>query len=269
MADLLKISIITPNYNYAHFIGQTIESVVNQDYENIEHVIVDDGSTDNSVEIIQSYQKRYPGKIKLIVQKNQGQSAAINVGLKAATGDIIGWINSDDMYAPNSFQTVVESLSSANVDAIYSNYYRVNSKGEVIANHIAQNSSKWMSLFYCFISSNTFFFKRKIIDNEVFIDNDFHICMDKEFFAHIYYADYKIVKVNTYFAYFRWHENNKSIDSSVVKEIRLNEGIEILRRYGKISHLKIFLNKFSYLFTQKIVGLLRTISRILKIGIYR
>ena len=92
----LKISIITPNYNYANYIGQTIESIISQDYPTIEYIIVDDGSTDNSARIIESFVEKFPNRIKLIRQTNKGQTAAINVGLRAATGDIIGWINSDD-----------------------------------------------------------------------------------------------------------------------------------------------------------------------------
>lgn len=265
----MKISIVTPNYNYGQYIGQTIESVVQQNYENIEHIIVDDGSTDNSVEIIKGFQEKYPNKIKLIIQKNQGQSSAINVGLRAATGDIIGWINSDDYYLPNSFKVVAKRLANKNIDAIYSNVYHSDSNGNIIKDVITQNSKKWMSLFYCFIPSNTFFFKRVILDKGIFIDNKFEITMDKEFFAHIYYSGYKIKKVNAYFAHFRWHNNNKSIDTKEVKLIRLDEGIEIFNRYSGFKIHRNYLGYLFYKFFVKLCGTYRTISIIFKVGVFK
>ena len=79
----MKISIVTPNYNYEKFIGETIESVVKQNYSNLEYIIIDDGSTDNSVEVIRKYHKKYPNKIKFIQQENKGQTPAINKALRA------------------------------------------------------------------------------------------------------------------------------------------------------------------------------------------
>ncbi len=107
----MKISIITPNYNYEKYIAKTIESVVTQSFNNIEHIIVDDGSTDNSVSIIKEYQKLYPEIIKLIQQENRGQTSALNVCLKNVTGDIIGWLNSDDLYCKNTFQIIINNFN--------------------------------------------------------------------------------------------------------------------------------------------------------------
>ncbi len=102
----LKISIVTPNYNYEKYIGSTIESVINQKYDNFEYIIVDDGSTDKSVDIINRYVAKYPDKIILIEQENSGQTNAINEALKNVTGDIICWINSDDKFLDNAFKFV-------------------------------------------------------------------------------------------------------------------------------------------------------------------
>ena len=104
--DCPLITIVTPNYNYAGYIEETIVSVVTQDYDRVEHVIVDDGSTDNSVELIRGCAARYPEKIRLITQANAGQTAAVNRALQAARGDIIGWLNSDDTYCPGVFNAV-------------------------------------------------------------------------------------------------------------------------------------------------------------------
>jgi glycosyltransferase involved in cell wall biosynthesis len=104
--DMPSISIITPSYNQGPFIEQTILSVINQDYRNVEHIIIDGGSTDSTVEIL----KKYPHLI-WISEKDRGQADALNKGLALATGDIIGWINSDDYYLENIFTSVAGSFA--------------------------------------------------------------------------------------------------------------------------------------------------------------
>jgi glycosyltransferase involved in cell wall biosynthesis len=98
-----KISIVTPNYNYGHLIEGTIRSVLVQDYPNLEYIIIDDGSGDDSVQIIEKYESKL-GYFEH--QKNQGQYPTINKGFSKATGEICGWINSDDVYLPWTFRVV-------------------------------------------------------------------------------------------------------------------------------------------------------------------
>ncbi|WP_225318058.1 glycosyltransferase family 2 protein [Flavobacterium luteum] len=260
---MIKISIVTPSFNQGKFIEDAIESVLIQDYANFEHIIIDGCSTDNTIEVL----KKYPHLI-WVSEKDEGQSDALNKGFKKATGNIIGWLNSDDMYLPNTFKNVVHELTDMHVDAVYGNYKFIDSNGKITRELVTQNSKKWMSVFYCFIPSTTFFFKRKIIDQGIFIDKSFHIAMDKEFFSHIYNLGFKIKKVNSFFAHFRWHDNNKSIDTNEVKETRLLEGLEIFNRY---TSFKLPKNKFGlsvYIFFMNICGVYRTISRFLKIGLY-
>ncbi|MEM4260502.1 MAG: glycosyltransferase family 2 protein [Candidatus Woesearchaeota archaeon] len=185
----MKISIITPNYNYAKYIAQTIESVVTQDYENIEHIIVDDGSTDNSVEIIKNYQEKYPGKIKLIKQENRGQTPAINVGLKAATGDIIGWINSDDYYCPSIFSKIIDIfIKNNNIDILYGNVNVVDKKGLFI---FRKRNLNYNFLECCFsgfancFTSNSFFWRKDCITQNELLNESFKCNMDGEFISRI------------------------------------------------------------------------------------
>jgi len=105
-SSLPRITIITPSYNQAEFLQQCIASVVSQDYPNLEYFIMDGGSQDSSVEIIQKYAARYPGVIRWQSKKDGGQAAAINTALSRATGDIVAYLNSDDWYLPGSLHTV-------------------------------------------------------------------------------------------------------------------------------------------------------------------
>src|ERR1051325_4216859 len=105
MKQLPLITIITPSYNQGQFIEETILSIINQDYPRLEFIIIDGGSTDNTVDIIKKYADRITYWVS---EKDKGQSNAINKGLHKATGDIINWINSDDQLMPGALTAVAK-----------------------------------------------------------------------------------------------------------------------------------------------------------------
>lgn len=107
-----KISIITPSFNQANYIEETIKSVLSQDYPNLEYLIMDGGSTDGSVDIIKRYATKYPKIIKWQSKADKGQADALNKGLNQASGDIIAYINTDDYYLNHTFKTVADYFNS-------------------------------------------------------------------------------------------------------------------------------------------------------------
>lgn len=108
-----KISIVTPSFNQGKFLEKTILSVLEQDYPNLEYIVIDGGSTDNSVEIIKKYEQHLTYWVS---EPDRGQSHAINKGFERATGEIFGWLNSDDWYHPGALKAVAEAFA-ANPDA--------------------------------------------------------------------------------------------------------------------------------------------------------
>src|SRR4029077_16981552 len=100
-----KISIVTPSFNQGRFLEETILSVLNQNYPNLEYIVIDGGSTDETVEVIRRYEDRIPFWVS---EKERGQVHAINKGLEKCTGDIFGFVNSDDVYLPGTFAAVAQ-----------------------------------------------------------------------------------------------------------------------------------------------------------------
>lgn len=113
-----KISIIIPSLNKAKFIGKTLDSIIKQDYENFEVIIMDGASTDGTLKIIEKYAAKYPEVIRYESKKDKGQWDAINKGFGKAKGKIIGYINADDLYRPGAFSEVAR-LYGLNIDALW------------------------------------------------------------------------------------------------------------------------------------------------------
>lgn len=224
--EKVKISIVTPSYNQGKYIERAIHSVMNQNYENIEHIIVDGGSTDNTVEIL----KKYP-KLKWISEKDKGQSDALNKGFKMATGDVIGWLNCDDYYEKNIFQTVIDNLDKESIDAVYGQNYFIDINGNVTGIKYPNEPSKFVSCFYCYIPTTSFFFKKRLLGEHDFVDKKFHITMDKELFARLESENCRMLYVREPWAYFMWHGDNKSALNDRVRKICQSESIEIMNRY--------------------------------------
>lgn len=237
--NLPKISIITPNYNYGQFIGQTIESVLNQDYENIEHIIVDDGSTDNSVEVINKFAEKYPDKIKLIQQINSGQSSAINVGLMRAEGEIIGWLNSDDMYCKDVFKQIVDEFCrNQNIDIIYGDLSIMDQNGETIRKFKQLPMNKTVGSFKGFgqlVASNTIFWRPKLIERIGYLNEEFICNMDGEYFSRLFYAG-KSKHIRKCIANFRVHPlaQSSNLDPSKMKRFHFEQDYELRRSYSNL-----------------------------------
>ena len=140
----MRISIITVSYNAKNTIEKSLKSIENQSYNNIEHIIIDGGSKDNTLEICNSF----PHVSKIISEPDKGVYDAFNKGLKLATGDVIGFLNADDIfYDNNSVSEIVEAFSNNKTDIVYGNLDYVSSEGKVIRNWISKLVFREINLF--------------------------------------------------------------------------------------------------------------------------
>lgn len=210
--SLPKISIITPSYNQGHFIKETIDSILNQNYPNLEYIVMDGGSTDNTVKILKSYGE----KIDWISKKDKGQTDAINKGIKKATGDIIAYINSDDAMLPNTLHTVAEYFNE-NLDAqwLTGDYFIVDAEGRKIQSFVATYKrflrnypNKTVLSIANFIIQPSTFWRRSLTDEIGLFREDLHYVMDFEYWMRAI-EEYPLHVLPNHFSLFRIHGNSK------------------------------------------------------------
>jgi glycosyltransferase involved in cell wall biosynthesis len=170
------VSIITPSFNQAEFIEETIKSVLDQDYQNVEYIIVDGGSTDGSVEII----KKYADKLSWWVSEpDDGQSDAINKGIKHSKGEIIAWLNSDDIYLTGTIRKAVSALMD-NPDAglVYANQHSITNDGKVF-NTIRYKQYTLVDLLAMqIIGQPTVFMRRSVLEKAGELSSVYNYLMD-------------------------------------------------------------------------------------------
>jgi glycosyltransferase involved in cell wall biosynthesis len=173
------VSIITPSFNKGPYIEETIESIRNQSYPHIEHIVIDGGSTDNTLAIL----KKYNGQLSWISEPDRGQSDAINKGWKIARGDIIAYLNADDTYTPDAVMTAVTYLNEhPEAGLVYGDGILTDEAGRFIRTYRAGEFSL-RELIYCRnnILQPALFLRRAVYDRIGGIDEDQHLAMDLDY----------------------------------------------------------------------------------------
>jgi glycosyltransferase involved in cell wall biosynthesis len=241
------ISLITPSLNQGQFIEQTIQSVLKQNYSNFEHIIIDGGSTDRTVEIL----KQYP-HLKWVSEKDNGQSHALNKGLKKAKGDIIAWINSDDWYEPGAFKIVADYFDqNPNKNIVMGDCNLVNEEGKifdtVINNERGFEELKKYWVGRAIPTQPAIFFRRKLLDTYGCADEDLNYAMDYDLWMrfaqgnHFYHIDEKV-------ANYRFHQGAKGGDQNWNKFVP--EWKKISQKYAKLlgfsSLISVIIPSYNY-----------------------
>ena len=179
----MKISIITPSYNQADFLEETILSVLGQNYPNLEYMIVDGASSDGSVGII----KRYASNLTWwISETDTGQACAINKGFARAKGEIIAWLNSDDLYLPETLSKITELFAkNPKAGIIYGDVLSINGAGKAINTQHFQPYKLEDLMAFNIISQPGVFMRRSILEEAGYLDNHYHFLLDHHLWLRI------------------------------------------------------------------------------------
>ena len=263
VGSMLKFSVVTPSYNQAAFIAQTIESVLSQAGEfEIEYWAMDGGSTDGSVEIIRRYADRLAAgdwpvrcagiSMQWVSQRDKGQSDAINQGVRRSTGDILSYINSDDLYCPGAFERVAREFAARpDADFIYGDGDVIDAEGNLQWEWLSRPYDHKVMTSYHFlwndftnyIMQQATFWRRRVQARIGYFDESFHYAMDVEYWIRAGQARLRLCHVPLKLAKFRLIPGTKSLSNATVF---WGDYLEIFRRYRGNHSLALFFAYYYY-----------------------
>jgi glycosyltransferase involved in cell wall biosynthesis len=204
MQTFPRISIVTPSYNQAKYLPETIESILRQDYPNLEYIIIDGGSSDESVDVI----KRYESHLAYWVsERDSGQSEAINKGVKRATGDLFNWINADDILFPGALRRIAEAfVQNPDADLIVGDHARGGVEGKITRvsaapSRITLSSGGWP----LWVGQQSIFVSLSTLKRIGWIREDLHCVMDAELYHRILAAGGRLARAKGLIGLLRDH----------------------------------------------------------------
>jgi glycosyltransferase involved in cell wall biosynthesis len=217
-----RISIVTPSYNQGNFIEETIRSVLLQSYYNLEYIIIDGGSTDKSIDIIKKYE---PWLTHWVTEPDRGQAHAINKGFKRATGEIVAWLNSDDVYFPGVLTIVAKLFSQKTTsDILYGDCVFVNKEGKLARKKRANDFDIKSFLGKQAIPQPSMFIKRSALSQVGYLDEKLNYAFDRKFWliAGIN-PNNTLTYVSKIFSKYRLHEKSKGVSEKHEMDIEISK----------------------------------------------
>ena len=228
--NLPKISVVTPSFDQVRFLEDTIRSVLDQGYENLEYIIIDGGSTDGSIEVIRKYSDRLAYWTS---EKDFGQSNAINKGLARSTGDILCWLNSDDKLLPGTLTFVAELFSNNSyLECFYGDTVCIDQANRILLKR-HEISFDFNTLLHAmnYVPQSSTFWRRSVYEKIGGLDESLHYTMDHEYWLRMARNRVTIEYVPRFLSQYRWHESSKgNINSSKINE----ERAIIRRKYSRM-----------------------------------
>ncbi|MDD5558605.1 glycosyltransferase family 2 protein [Candidatus Methylomirabilis sp.] len=228
------VSIITPSFNQGRFIRDTIESVLSQGYPRLEYLVMDGGSTDETVEILRSYGDRLIWRSA----PDGGQADAVNTGVRLAKGEIIGWLNSDDTYQPGAIKAAVDYLIAyPEAAVVYGDAHYIDEQNTVIGTYPTEDFDLDRLAQACLICQPTAFIRRSALEAVGLLDVALHYCMDYDLWIRLG-RDFRIDRINGFLANSRRYLETKSFAH---REPMFQEIYTVVRRsFGRVPpHWKV------------------------------
>jgi glycosyltransferase involved in cell wall biosynthesis len=219
-ASLPTISVITPSFNQGQFIERTIRSVLDQQYPALEYHVFDGGSTDQTLTIL----RRYSDKLRWHSEEDRGQADAVNKGLRVASGEIIGWLNSDDIYYPGALATVAARFKAdPAVDLVYSAANHIDAADQVIAPYPTEPWDLARFCETCFFCQPAVFFRRSVVERWGYLDDRLHYCMDYEYWLRLALGGARFFYEPLVLAGSRVHPETKTLAHRVRSHAEIND----------------------------------------------
>ncbi|TXH07574.1 MAG: glycosyltransferase [Candidatus Moraniibacteriota bacterium] len=241
---LPKISVVTPSYNQGKYIKDTIDSVLSQNYPNLEYIVMDGGSTDGTVDILKSYGKKLNWESK----KDRGQTHAINKGLNLATGEVLAYLNSDDIYLPGALKRVGEYYQKTKADWITGDCLTIGEDGSLSKNNwLISGYKRFLMFLYSpltlriadsMLPQPSTFWSRRAWEQVGKFNEDYHYVMDYDYWLRMskYFRPHDL-KVPL--SGFRFQDNSKS---QTGRAKLMAEGMITLKKNGA-NRLELFLHE--------------------------
>jgi glycosyltransferase involved in cell wall biosynthesis len=234
MPDLPLVSIVTPSYNQARFLETTIRSVLEQDYPSIEYLVVDGASTDGSVDIIRRYADRLSWWVS---EKDSGQSEAINKGLRRARGQIVAWLNSDDVYLPGAISAAVATFqSSPTAGVVYGDALAIDADGKPFNTLNARQYSLVDLMAFNIICQPAAFMRRSVLEQVEYLNPSYNLLMDTLLWMNMARIA-PVVHVQHTWAAARFHDQakNRTRGAAYGREARLL--VDVLRSRSEFAEI--------------------------------
>lgn len=231
-----KISVVTPSFNQGRYIAETIESVLLQDYPHLEYIIIDGGSTDDTMQVVERYKSQIT---HIISEPDNGQSEALNKGFRLATGDILCWLNSDDQFAPGALAAVAMAFATHDVDLV-SGICEIYKNGKLLHRHMSACADGPLPLADILDLDNgwnagQFFYQPEVFFSRTLwersgshINEDYYYSMDYELWCRFAYAGARLHVIGAPLARFRMHPDQKTANPAKFK----SELVEVRNRFA-------------------------------------
>jgi glycosyltransferase involved in cell wall biosynthesis len=205
------VSIVTPSYNQGRYIEETIQSVLQQNYPNLEYLVFDGGSTDHTLAVL----RRYEGRLIWASERDRGQADAINKGFRSARGEILAWLNSDDTYLPGTIRRVVEYFQAhRDVGMVYGEGYHVDAIGKIVERYYTEPFSFKRLAEICFICQPTVFLRAEVIKTIGLLDIRLRYCLDYDYWMRVA-KRFRIGYLGAYLANSRLHIETKTLSQRI------------------------------------------------------
>jgi len=212
ISRVVSLSVITPSLNQGRFVERTIQSVLQQKMPGLEYLVQDGGSTDGTIELL----KRYEGGLRWVSESDLGQAQAVNRGIQATSGEVIGWLNSDDVYEPGALEIVCEYFESQpDVDVLYGAARQIDPDDRPLGPYYTEEwDLEWLKE-QCFICQPAAFFHRRMVQQHGLLDERLRYCLDYEYWLRLALGGARFVYLPQVLAASRLYTDTKTLGAQV------------------------------------------------------